>query len=315
MQCITPKDFLKTVFPAELLRDDEAAVVCYPSSFVDQAGRSVTYHKQVSFRGRQSIPVDIAATYYCVSSCEYQGPGRQARRRLVDVRDAYVLPCDDIGTKADAPPVLPSYVIETSLGNYQWGYLLDPYPVNTREGQYYYDSVLYTLANMGFNDPGCRGATREVRLPGSLHKTGFISRIVEWHPDRVWALEQLVKDLGIKNLDKPRRPPTVKPGRHSRLEDVADPAYEYLLASEHPIYGQNESWVFLECPWRDTHTDRAQGPTATAYSPIDYGTQGSGFRCMHAHCVHRTAQDFMEWAVQRRNAALIAMRTADCEEA
>jgi len=239
-------------------------------------------------------------TYFCVSSCR-EGEGVQARRRLVDVRSAFVVPCDDIGTKCAEPPVAPSYVIETSAGNFQWGYLIDPFDVSTPEGQHEYDSLLYTLAKKGWNDPGCRGATREVRLPGSLHRSGFIAEVVEWSPDRVWSMAELVEAFGLDKLIRPRKPLAVKPGEYDRLEDVKDAVYDWLV-DNHPVYGHRDAWVFIECPWKSGHTGGEQGSnTSTAYSPRDFITAGAGFRCQHASCAGRNAADLATWVLGQQN--------------
>ncbi len=297
MNNITPTEFLQTLFPRDLLLPDERQVVAYPDSFVSKVtGKVVEYYRQ--FHPRNVLPVGELATYYCVSTVEYQRK-HQVKKRLENVRSAMVLPLDDIGTKAEPPDVPPSYVIETSEGNYQWGYLLEPYNVASPAGQAYYDSILYSMAEAGHNDPGCRSATRLVRLPGSLHTTGFVARVTEWNPQRVWELEALAEAFDIP-LKEPRKVYALKMGKYHKLEDIVDPIYDWLVGNW-TIYGHNDCWVHLECPWRASHTDNAQGPSSTSYSPIDYGRGGAGFKCQHGHCVHRDAGDFMMEILRRRN--------------
>ena len=298
MDNTTPKQFLQTLFPPDVLLPDERPVVAHPASFTSkETGKLVEYYRQFHPRGR--IAVGELATYYCVSTVERQLK-RQVKKRLEDVCTAMVLVLDDIGTKSVAPAIAPSYTIETSAGNFQWGYLLEPFDVTSPSGQAYYDSILYSLAEAGHNDPGFRSATRLARLPGSLHHTGFVAWVDVWHPDRVWDLRELAMAFEIP-LKTPRKLHALKPGKYALLEDVEDVVYRWLVDARR-VWGHNDCWVFIECPWRAGHTDGAQGPSSTAYSPRDYGRAGVGFKCLHGHCAGRDVADFMSWVMEQKNA-------------
>lgn len=288
MHDITPETFLNTLFPPDLLLPDEMPVVAWPDSFISsETGQEVHYYAQR--RAGARLP-DDKATYYCVSTVELQRK-RQVRKRLEEVRTAMVLVLDDVGTKAEWSDVPPSYVLETSEGNFQVGYLLEPYDVSQPAGQAYFDSVLYSLAEAGLNDPGCRSASRLVRLPGSLHGTGFRADVVEWEPGLVWELEALVEAFGVA-LKTPRKAWALQPGKYTQLWEVDDPVYRWLVGNW-TVYGHNDQWVHIECPWRGSHTDGVQGASSTAYSPADYGRAGVGFKCLHGHCVRRGVDDFL----------------------
>ncbi len=298
MNHITPKDFLNTVFPSDLLLPDEAPVVAWLEQFTSpQTGKPVDYYVQRHWHHRLTLPSD-KATYYCVSTVERQRK-RQVRKRLEDVRTAMVLVCDDVGTKCAWPSVLPSYSLETSLGNWQLGWLLEPFDVSGPAGQAYYDSVLYSLAEAGLNDPGCRSASRLMRLPGSLHRTGFRARIGRWEPGAVWELADLAAAFDVP-LKKPRKAIALAPGKYGDLADVADPVYRWLLENWR-VFGHNDQWVHIECPWRSAHTDGAQGPSSTGYSPLDYGRAGMGFKCLHGHCAGRGVDDFLTFTYSEMN--------------
>lgn len=296
MHDITPADFLQTLFPSDLLLPDERPVVAYSDSFKSpETGEIVEYYRQFHPRGR--IP-EGRSTYFCVSAVQHQRR-RQVKKRLDDVRTAFVLVLDDICTKSTMPQVPPSYQLETSEGNYQWGYLIEHYDVSTPTGQQYYDAVLWSLAQAGHNDEGFRSASRLARMPGSVHRTGWVGRITDWQPQRSWDLEVLFEAFDVP-LVMPRKPQALQPGKHSRLEDVTDPTYDWLV-DHWTVYGHNDQWLHIECPWRSTHTDGAQGSSSTSYSPLDYGRAGVGFKCLHGHCVHRGADDFIMDILQRRN--------------
>ena len=296
---ITPSSFISTIFPPDLLLPDEKVCIAHPNSFVSrETGERVDYYRQMNWRGGPLVL--NTAWYFCVSTVVAQRR-RQIKKRLEDVRTAFVLVVDDVGTKSQAPTVEPSYVLETSDGNFQWGYLLEPFDVSTPDGAAYYDQCLMSLAAAGFNDPGFRSANRLARLPGSLHKSEFVARITRWRPDRVWDLAALVKDFGVPLVPVARRHGiglARAPGFVDRLADVRDPLSHWLMQDRSGmVLGYNSDFVFIECPWRNGHTDGRQGPTATGFSPYGYGKyRDRGFRCLHGHCAGYSIRHFEEWA-------------------
>lgn len=286
MHNITPEVFLNTLFPSDM-RGPDRVIVTY-------AGDRGWLNRMWP-GGRRAISVGTRASYFCVSTVPYEvASADRPKRRREDVQDAWVIVCDDVGTKAKAPPVAPSYVIETSKDNYQYGYIIDPFDVSTAEGRREYDAVLFSLVKAGYNDPGCRSATRVVRLPGSLHKTGFVARLVTWSPERSWELEDLLGVMGVEKVYSDMVESDVAPGKHHSLNDVDDAVYRWLLENKR-ITGYNEQWVHINCPWRDHHTDGLQGGTATSYSPEHYGTEPPAFKCLHGHCVDKKLGDFAAW--------------------
>lgn len=54
--------------------------------------------------------------------------------------------------------------------------------------------------------------------------------------------------------------------------------------------------IYIKCPWCSEHTADG-GITETAYFPAgSNGYTGGGFKCLHAHCSHRSLPDFLAWA-------------------
>lgn len=54
--------------------------------------------------------------------------------------------------------------------------------------------------------------------------------------------------------------------------------------------------LYIKCPWCGEHTADG-GITETAYFPTgSNGYTGGGFKCLHAHCSHRSLPDFLAWA-------------------
>lgn len=290
MHDITPETFLKAVFSLQSLGGGS---ILYTTNHGDRWSNKY-------WPGRRSMPIGAAATYYCVSTVRPDPSDPYPRRSYRHVYEAWVVVCDDIGTKARAPALAPSYIIETSADNYQYGYFIEPWDVTTGEGRVEYDAVLYSLVKAGHNDPGARGASRVVRLPGSLHRTGFVSTVVEWAPERIWELEGLLPAMRVeKDYPVSGRLHDGPPGKHKRLVDVTDPAYRWL-ADNWTVRGVSNEWVYIDCPWRSEHTDKAQGATSTAYSPEDFGSHAApAFKCLHGHCAGRGLAAFRAWLEER----------------
>ena len=304
MDDISPVTFLEHLFPQGEIPENHTPVLCHPASFIARdTGREVHYYKAYrgTVRNARRIPRQPAGWLYCVSTIEPRPDGR-LKRTFEDIREAWALVLDDWGTKACAPadaPVAPSVLLETSPGNYQAVYFLEPFDVTSPAGQGYYDDCLVSCARAGLSDPGMRSATRVAKMPGAVHKSGFITRVSDWHPERVWDLRELMDSMGVEVKPGRRVRGALKPGKYTRLEQVHDENYDWLVANWN-VLGHNDQWVFIECPWRAQHTDGAQGPTSTAYSPDEYGRAGAAFKCLHGHCAHRSTADLVNFITQKK---------------
>lgn len=131
------------------------------------------------------------AWYFCVSTVNgtLNEKGTALRRRRTDLVRYHCLTLDDIGTKATPPPVEPAWKLESSEGNYQWGYLIEPGDDWSR-----YEAFLEWAHDQGWGDRGAGGSYRLMRVPGSANlKPGrdkFLSE-VEYTDETVWTLGHL----------------------------------------------------------------------------------------------------------------------------
>ena len=74
----------------------------------------------------------------------------------------------------------------------------------------------------------------------------------------------------------------------------ADPTAQYLLDHGHVKRAERDGRLHITCPFEEEHTSDS-GETATTYWPAHTGGFINGhFRCLHAHCEHRTDQDFRD---------------------
>ena len=127
---------------------------------------------------------------------------------------------DDVGTKSKAPPLEPTWKIETSPDNFQWGYTfsLDDQPKHEE-----FSAAIKAIAEAGFTDKGATNAVRNFRIPGSVNlkpdRGGFKSVLSEFQPQREFSLPQILgafwgvaggpgsgcKPLRIENRSEKRR--------------------------------------------------------------------------------------------------------------
>ena len=139
-----------------------------------------------------------------------------ARRRKVLYRYTHVIVLDDVKEKLSLEQAqklpTPTWVLETSPGSEQWGYVLnEPCSDRGRVENLLDGLVANGLAPDG-KDPGMKGVTRYVRLPEGYNNKAsklvngqpFKCRITEWNPFYRVTLEQLAEPFAV-NLNAVRR--------------------------------------------------------------------------------------------------------------
>ena len=115
-------------------------------------------------------------------------------------------------------------------------------------------------------------------------------------------LELIWKELGGAKA-KPARPPrTDTTEGDSAAVSVPDPVVDWLV--EHGWVTEMRGLpIGVRCPWASDHSGDS-GPSETGYWPAGTGGYECGhFKCLHAHCEHRTDGDFLE-AIGYRFSAL-----------
>ena len=227
--------------------------------------------------------------YICSSTLKMQPD--YIRRRREDCIRAHVLMLDDIGTKAVGPDLEPTAIVETSEGNFQWLYKLDP-PCTDLD---LFEAVQDALAEAGYSDPGAKSATRIFRLPGSINasKGRFASKVVEMN-SAAYTLEDIIDGLDLQV--SPRR--RTQPAANGPVGPINDTVWTWVQENKQVLEPrESDGWYGVLCPWRDEHSEGEEAK----YSPLGAGSMPlvRGFKCFHGHCHHRTITDYLEWVEEQ----------------
>jgi len=192
---------------------------------------------------------------------------------------------DDVGTKADEPPLEPTWKIETSPGNFQWGYTfaLDDQPL---KGEF--SAAIEAIARAGFTDAGAINPVRNFRIPGSVNlkpgKDGFIARLVDFHPEREFSLPAICAALGVT----PGEADTSSLRKIQLADDGNDAVLRWLRDNGHLIAERNpEGWYGVCCP---NHAEHSDGNNEGRYNPVN-----RAYCCFHEHCGDWDSRRFLEW--------------------
>ena len=284
---VAANTFLQEVFDIDALRDDE--VVCVARK---QTGGFSNQPLSTRLADKASSSGD--PFYFCVSTVKKQSNLKRSRK---DTKYAYLIGLDDIGTKAIGPEIEPSYKIETSPGNFQWGYLIEPFELDGAGGEKtkYYEACVQGLIKAGMSDPGAVGCYRLLRMPGSINlkpeNGGFRAKVTHWAPDRMWKLSALMAELGVEPVCKTKNKLATSVNTNIKTDDLL----LKWMQENGLIIEDGEDFQTIICPWAHEHTD---GEEHASYSPKGFGNDEFAnmrqFNCFHAHCSQRSIQDYLE---------------------
>lgn len=288
---VSRSDFITAIFDG---MDPEREAVAYARLKHYPSGQQAMLTRDIPW------PDPPEEDYFCVSTVKPPASKRahKVSRARGDLVACWMIYADDVGSKVPMPPVEPSYLMETSAGNFQAGYFIEP-----TEDIEYFARCQRAMADAGYCDPGVKDPNRVLRLPGSVNekpgKGRFVSRVVDWHPERFWALTRLMAELGLEPAEGGPEPltPMTLPDGVELSDPVATWLYEQKLVSSADA---ERGWLFLVCPWWEQHEGDAR--IEAKYSPFGQGEypQIRGFHCFHSHGgVKHTSADFLRWVAER----------------
>ncbi len=309
---LTPQAFLEGLYalaPGQRMPNGVYGWLANFSDIIDDAPRGIWRGQPWLGGDPLAIPgfgrgtYDGQNTYAVISAFQPEQSGEMGRRKHLYVA-GFAAMLDDLGTKVpmERGLALPSsYLIETSPGNHQsWLFFADP--IEEREK---HEALLDALVRSGLSldgtDPGMRGVTRYGRMPFGVNnkrkyteKLGkpFPVRLVEWHPDRRYSVEQIVKAYGL-TLEPPRKPRTGPPPSAEQVSE-GQAQFSLLLRCIESVglykKAQRNGWHDITCPWFGEH-DRQLDDGAAISEPCAANNWKGGYRCHHGHCERRGISD------------------------
>jgi hypothetical protein len=235
---------------------------------------------------------DSEQNWYCSPSLHSVDSTGLFRAKKETAVSAHAVMLDDIGTKVAADRVAscpPSWAIQTSPGNYQYGYILAE-PITEF---IVVDQLKEQLIAAGLCDSGATGGTaRWMRLPVAINgrpKYGNPSprcKLVQWRPELRYTVAEIKSSLGLNQTQSN----TVT---HNKLSPVStqhateqlsgDAALMIEALTTKGLYKCNlgQGKHDITCPWVEQHTDAIDNGTAY-FEPSPHYPSG-GFKCHHSH--------------------------------
>jgi|GEM_PF-2432266 len=283
-------EFIGAIFDLPNLPDDERVCLTLAGDDGGWSNFPATPRRLARYQPGSGAWYFGISTYAPPDETGYFSRGREHSRYC------YCLVLDDVGTKAKEPDVVPSWKLESSPGNYQWGYIIEPIDVSSPAGEALVEGCQRAISRAGYSDDGARGTYRVMRVPGSLHKTGFVARVTAWHPDRVWDLEDLMAELELEPV-KERERKRVDAGPGVPEHELEDPVLDWLVANGHTTGVVGPKFFEVICPWAHEHTD---GNGTAGFTPAGYNPGfDHAFSCFHEHCQGRGKNQFLDWVVEQ----------------
>lgn len=243
-----------------------------------------------------STAISVSNNNYFTVSAFHPDENGQYQRQKKRFAGMYVIVLDDIGRKilADLVGLEPSWIIETSSGNYQYGYILKS-PITDEKIA---DNLMKAVIAAGLCDPGADGpCARLARLPigvNGKHDPSFQCHLTSWKPDLRYDVDDLVKGLSL-NLEANRKKTSLAP-YPEQIYTPCPPENPVLAAlKSRGLYKReiNTGKHDVTCPWVDEHTDTVNDGTAY-FEPSDQTPYG-GFKCHHGHCKDRNIHALLEY--------------------
>jgi hypothetical protein len=259
--------------------------------------------------GRWVFPGNEEYNRYVTVGAFHQNESGEWRRQGAYFAAACAMMIDDIGDdgglgvklpKSVVKGLPPTFIIETSQGNFQYWYLFNE-PFRDRfKFERLVDAFIETRC--GGKDSGFRDATRVGRTPDSTNsKPGKNNWRVQMRKANLLARyspQDLAEFWGLDMTPRYRRQPIGING------DAEGRIYNFEIILQHLNYmnltkggktGLNRAghidysdynrngWMEITCPWVDEHTARADNGSSIQ-APLERNGMLGGFQCHHASC-------------------------------
>lgn len=306
-ETVSNDEFLRTLF-AGLTGDIASLVTSFkgnPATVAKGAWQSRRWQD-----GTTVLPAE-ANNYFALAAFRPDDAG-EYRRKKDNFVALHVIMLDDIGGKVPMERVTlpPTWLLETSPGNHQAGYLLtEPLTDGLLA-----DRLMNAIVAAGLCDPGANGPrARLARLPVAVngkHTPPFACRMVTWSPDLRYSVADLVAGLQLE-MGQAERTKKTSTRTHSSRPDDGDPVWIPRPEENAVLTALRERGLYkvplgegkhdISCPWVNEHTDAVDG--GTAYFEPDDNWPVGGFKCLHGHCADRHIRELLGYLGIEINAA------------
>jgi hypothetical protein len=300
---ITNDEFLSVMF-GESLAD---AFVCSnttpPDTEDERARAGMWMGGPIEFaRGLYQLPE--RQNYTCVSSFARDEDGVY-RRQMEFFEALHFLVLDDIGTKVAVDPRAlgfgePTYINETSPGNFQWLYRLSEPVRDLSVASFLTKQVLSTpVQGHLMTDQGAKSVTRLCKLPVGMNLklslgTPWQNRQMSWRPELSYSAEEIAGWFGMSLSEVPR----VNASAAAAASASADHALIVALQSAGLLKSAQQKgsgWWDVYCHQRHLHTTGVDNGTAVKIREDGSWT----YKCQHGHCAELTPRDLYRWLVEQ----------------
>lgn len=289
---VTNKEFIEAIFGAD-------APWCHVTDFPYDPGNIPKEQHLFAWRGDYFSRYRFGETtnqYFTISTfyCDEQ---QQSRRRKALFRHTPCIVLDDVKEKLAMTEVLklprPAWILETSNGSQQWGYILDTPCEDRGRVENLLDGLVANGLAPDGKDPGMKGVTRYVRLPEGINNKAsklvngqpYKCQMRQWEPFNRVSLEQLAAPFAV-DLHAERR--------EQRVDGAA-------TVSDHPLINipdvitvkevRSDGRFDITCPWVLDHTGSDDSGSA-----VFTNSDGSiGFKCHHGNCQSKTGGDLLRF--------------------
>ncbi len=305
-ETVTAKDFLVGIYP----NIAENEVICWYATYLPPANPKPVFPATV-LHPRARLDED-RVTHACVALLRDDFETTEAgnpSRKLDNLSGWHVLVLDDVGTKAKTPSLRPSWIMETSPGNFQWGYIFR----EVIEDRVQFETITQSLAHAGLMDENCDDYDRLFRTPNSLpvdkqHRAKLISwnpeRRFTSDPDELLALFEVAEKIhNQRNASAADDAMPAPPG-----EIVRDEVETWLGRNGYITEDvRGDGWMEIICPWAHLHGAKTDDMRQHAkYFPATTQDVRRRFKCHHTHGknegpwgeAHRTPQ-FLKWVAEQ----------------
>ena len=299
-------EFLENIFcHASEFSGTDCAPVCVSFSRSPATARSADWYGFAW--NKVNEPKDVNCNSYFSISAFQPDEHKKYRRKKTQFAGQFAIAFDDVvaqptdgKTKAQIPwsqiKLAPSWVLETSEGNFQVGYILEK-PITDLQTA---DALSKAIIRKGLSDPGAGGpSTRLMRLPCASNTKAeppFRCQMKLWEPEKRYSLQQFMEVYGI-SLSETKKAKTVQCSYDGNAVWKPKPSVNIVVESlrNHGlIKSEIESGKYdITCPWTEEHTDQVDSG-ACYWEPDDEHPIGS-FKCQHAHCQERNISDLLEF--------------------